>query len=145
MGWGFPAAIGAKVARPGVPVLDIAGDGSFNMTENSLATSVTEGIPVIVFLINNYLLGMVAQWQRTFYERRMIGVDQKECPDYVRLAQAYGAEGVRAESLEEIGSAVRTAISSEVATVIDIPINPEEDVLPFVAPGTPLRDMILPS
>lgn len=115
------------------------------MTENSLATSVTEGIPVIVFLINNYLLGMVAQWQRTFYERRMIGVDQKECPDYVRLAQAYGAEGVRAESLEEIGSAVRTAISSEVATVIDIPINPEEDVLPFVAPGTPLRDMILPS
>lgn len=145
MGWGFPAAIGAKVARPGVPVLDIAGDGSFNMTENSLATSVTEGIPVVVFLINNYLLGMVAQWQRTFYKRRMIGVDQKECPDYVRLAQAYGAEGVRAESLDEVGSAVRTAISSEVATVIDIPINPEEDVLPFVAPGTPLRDMILPS
>lgn len=145
MGWGFPAAIGAKVARPGVPVLDIAGDGSFNMTENSLATSVTEGIPVVVFLINNYLLGMVAQWQRTFYERRMIGVDQKECPDYVRLAQAYGAEGVRAESLDEVGSAVRNAISAEVATVIDIPINPEEDVLPFVAPGTPLRDMILPS
>jgi len=145
MGWGFPAAIGAKVARPGVPVLDIAGDGSFNMTENSLATSVTEGIPVIVFLINNYMLGMVAQWQRTFYERRMIGVDQKECPDYVRLAQAYGAEGVRAESLDEIGSAVRAAISCEAPTVIDIPIDPEEDVLPFVAPGTPLRDMILPS
>lgn len=145
MGWGFPAAIGAKVARPGVPVLDIAGDGSFNMTENSLATSVTEGIPVIVFLINNYLLGMVAQWQRTFYERRMIGVDQKECPDYVRLAQAYGAEGVRAESLDEVGSAVRAAISCEAPTVIDIPIDPEEDVLPFVAPGTPLRDMILPS
>jgi len=145
MGWGFPAAIGAKVARPGVPVLDIAGDGSFNMTENSLATSVTEGIPVIVFLINNYMLGMVAQWQRTFYERRMIGVDQKECPDYVRLAQAYGAEGVRAESLDEVGSAVRAAISCEAPTVIDIPIDPEEDVLPFVAPGTPLRDMILPS
>ncbi len=145
MGWGFPAAIGAKVARPDVPVIDIAGDGSFNMTENSLATSVTEDIPVIVFLINNYLLGMVAQWQRTFYERRMIGVDQKDCPDYVKLAQAYGAEGIRAESLDEIGSAVRTALSNSVATVIDIPINPEEDVLPFVAPGTPLRDMILPS
>ncbi len=145
MGWGFPAAIGAKVARPDVPVIDIAGDGSFNMTENSLATSVTEDIPVIVFLINNYLLGMVAQWQRTFYERRMIGVDQKECPDYVKLAQAYGAEGIKAESLDEIGSAVRTALSNNVATVIDIPINPEEDVLPFVAPGTPLRDMILPS
>jgi len=69
MGWGFPAAIGAKVARPDVPVLDIAGDGSFNMTENSLATSVLEDIPVIVFLINNFSLGMVAQWQRTFYEK----------------------------------------------------------------------------
>ena len=75
MGWGFPAAIGAKVAKPDVPVVDIAGDGSFNMTENSLATSVLEDIPVIVFLVNNFTLGMVAQWQRTFYDRRMIGVD----------------------------------------------------------------------
>ena len=77
MGWGFPAAIGAKVAKPDVPVVDIAGDGSFNMTENSLATSVLEDIPVIVFLVNNFTLGMVAQWQRTFYDRRMIGVDQR--------------------------------------------------------------------
>ena len=145
MGWGFPAAIGAKVARPGVPVLDIAGDGSFNMTENSLATSVLEDIPVIVFLINNYMLGMVAQWQRTFYDRRMIGVAQKDCPDYVALAKSYGAEGIRAESLGEIRSAMKTALSNNVATVIDIPISPEEDVLPFVAPGTSLKEMILPS
>ena len=145
MGWGFPAAIGAKVARPDVPVVDIAGDGSFNMTENSLATSVLEDIPVIVFLVNNFTLGMVAQWQRTFYDRRMIGVDQKHCPDYVRLAESYGAQGVRAETLDELGRAVRTALRSEVATVIDIPIDPEEDVLPFVAPGTSLKEMILPS
>ncbi len=145
MGWGFPAAIGAKVARPGVPVVDIAGDGSFNMTENSLATSVLEDIPVIVFLVNNFTLGMVAQWQRTFYDRRMIGVDQKHCPDYVKLARSYGAQGLRAQSLDELGAAVKEALSSEVATVIDIPIDPEEDVLPFVAPGTPLKDMILPS
>lgn len=145
MGWGFPAAIGAKVARPNVPVLDIAGDGSFNMTENSLATSVLEDIPVIVFLMNNYTLGMVAQWQRTFYNRRMIGVDQKKCPDYVKLAQSYGAEGIRVGSLDELGNAVKTALSNNVATVIDIPINPEEDVLPFVAPGTSLKDMVLPS
>lgn len=145
MGWGFPAAIGAKVARPDVPVVDIAGDGSFNMTENSLATSVLEGIPVIVFLVNNFTLGMVAQWQRTFYDRRMIGVDQKHCPDYVRLAESYGAQGIRAESLDELGRAVRTALRSDVATVIDIPIDPEEDVLPFVAPGTSLKEMILPS
>ncbi len=145
MGWGFPAAIGAKVARPDVPVVDIAGDGSFNMTENSLATCMTEDIPVIVFLINNYSLGMVAQWQRTFYDRRMIGVDQKNCPDYIKIAESYGAQGIRAQSLDELEKAIKVGLKSDVATVIDIPIDPLEDVLPFVAPGTPLKDMILPS
>ncbi len=145
MGWGFPASIGAKVARPDVPVVDIAGDGSFNMTENSLATCITEDIPVIVFLINNYSLGMVAQWQRTFYDRRMIGVDQKNCPDYIKIAESYGAQGIRAQSLDELEKAIKVALKSDVATVIDIPIDPLEDVLPFVAPGTPLKDMILPS
>lgn len=145
MGWGFPAAIGAKTAKPDVPVVDIAGDGSFNMTENSLATSVLENLPVIVFLINNYTLGMVAQWQRTFYDRRMIGVDQKNCPDYVKIAESYGAQGIRAQSLDELEKAIKIGLKSDVATVIDIPIDPEEDVLPFVAPGTPLKDMILPS
>ena len=145
MGWGFPAAIGAKAARPDVPVVDIAGDGSFNMTENSLATSVLENLPVIVFLVNNYTLGMVAQWQRTFYDRRMIGVDQKHCPDYVKLAESYGAQGIRAQSLDELEHAIKAGLKSDVATVIDIPIDPEEDVLPFVAPGTSLKEMILPS
>ena len=145
MGWGFPASIGAKAAKPDVPVVDIAGDGSFNMTENSLATSVLENLPVIVFLVNNYSLGMVAQWQRTFYDRRMIGVDQKDCPDYVKIAESYGAQGIRAQSLDELEKAIKVGLKSDVATVIDIPIDPEEDVLPFVAPGTPLKDMILPS
>lgn len=145
MGWGFPAAIGAKVARPDVPVVDIAGDGSFNMTENSLATSILEDIPVIVFLVNNYSLGMVAQWQRTFYSRRMVGVDQGRCPDYVKLAESYGAQGIRAQSMDELDSAIKAALRSDVATVIDIPIDPEEDVLPFVQPGTPLSKMVLPS
>ena len=145
MGWGFPAAIGAKTARPDVPVVDIAGDGSFNMTEHSLATSVLEDLPVIVFLINNYSLGMVAQWQRTFYDRRMIGIDLKKCPDYVKLAESYGAQGIRAQSMDELEKAIKTGLNSDVATVIDIPIDPEEDVLPFVAPGTSLKEMILPS
>ena len=146
MGWGFPAAIGAKVAKPDVHVVDIAGDGSFAMTENSLATAVLEDIPVIVFVMNNFTLGMVAQWQRTFYQRRMIGVDQgKYCPDYVKLAESYGAQGLRAQSMDELDKAIKTALSSDVATVIDIPIDPEEDVLPFVAPGTSLADMVLPS
>jgi acetolactate synthase-1/2/3 large subunit len=145
MGWGFPASIGAKTARPDLPVVDIAGDGSFNMTENSLATSVLDNLPVIVFLVNNYTLGMVAQWQRTFYDRRMIGVDQKQCPDYVKLAESYGAQGIRVGNLDELGQAIKAGLKSDVATVIDIPIDPEEDVLPFVAPGTSLKDMILPS
>ena len=145
MGWGFPAAIGAKTARPDVPVVDIAGDGSFNMTEHSLATAVLEDLPVIVFLINNYSLGMVAQWQRTFYDRRMVGVDLKKCPDYVKLAESYGAQGIRAQSMDELEKAIKDGLKSDVATVIDIPIDPEEDVLPFVAPGTGLKDMILPS
>jgi acetolactate synthase-1/2/3 large subunit len=142
MGFGFPASIGAKAAKPEVPVVDIAGDGSFNMTENSLAVSVLDNLPVIVFLMNNYMLGMVAQWQRTFYKRRYMGVHQHNCPDYTKLAEAYGAQGIKAQSINELDKAIRSALKSEVATVIDIPIDPEEDVYPFVAPGTGLKDMI---
>lgn len=142
MGFGFPASIGAKAAKPEVPVVDIAGDGSFNMTENSLAVSVLEKLPVIVFLMNNYMLGMVAQWQRTFYNRRYSGVEQHQCPDYVKIAEAYGAQGIRAQSMHELEKAIKSALKSDVATVIDIPIDPEEDVYPFVAPGTGLKDMI---
>jgi acetolactate synthase I/II/III large subunit len=143
MGFGFPASIGAKAAKPQVPVIDIAGDGSFNMTENSLAVSVLEKLPVIVFLLNNYMLGMVAQWQRTFYNRRYSGVQQNRCPDYVKLAESYGAQGIRVQSINELDKAIKTGISSDVATVIDIPIDPEEDVYPFVAPGSGLKDMIV--
>jgi acetolactate synthase-1/2/3 large subunit len=142
MGFGFPASIGAKAAMPEVPVVDIAGDGSFNMTENSLAVSVLDNLPVIVFLMNNYMLGMVAQWQRTFYNRRYKGVHQHNCPDYVKIAQAYSAQGIKAQSLSELEKAIKSALKMEVATVIDIVIDPEEDVYPFVVPGTGLKDMI---
>jgi acetolactate synthase-1/2/3 large subunit len=142
MGFGFPASIGAKAARKNVPVVDIAGDGSFNMTENSLAVSVLDELPVIVFLLNNFMLGMVAQWQRTFYNRRYSGVHLKNCPDYCKIAESYGAQGIRVQSMDELEKAIKTAIKSDVATVIDIPIDPNEDVYPFVAPGTGLKDMV---
>jgi acetolactate synthase I/II/III large subunit len=142
MGFGFPASIGAKAAKPEAPVVDIAGDGSFHMTENALAVSVLDKLPVIVFRLNNYMLGMVAQWQRTFYDRRYMGVHQRNCPDYVKIAEAYGATGIRVGSISELEKAIKYAVTSEVATVIDIPIDPEEDVYPFVAPGTGLKDMI---
>jgi acetolactate synthase-1/2/3 large subunit len=143
MGFGFPASIGAKAAKNDVPVVDIAGDGSFSMTENSLAVSVLEDLPVIVFLLNNQMLGMVAQWQRTFYNRRYSGVHQKNCPDYCKLAESYGAQAFRVASMDELDRAIKNSVKSNVATVIDIPIDPDEDVYPFVAPGTGLKDMII--
>ena len=143
MGWGFPAAIGAKTARPDVNVVDIAGDGSVQMTESALATSVTEKLPVITVIFNNGMLGMVAQWQRLFYERKYIGVELEGIPDYVKIAEAYGAQGIRAQSMNEFEKALKNALNSDVATVIDVPINPDEDVFPFVVPNTALKDMVI--
>ena len=143
MGWGFPAAIGVKAAKPDVPVVDIAGDGSFGMTENSMATSVEEELPVIVVVLNNNMLGMVAQWQRLFFDHRYSAVKLKGNPDMVKLAEAYGAEGVRVDSLESFDAAVRRAIKSDVSTVIDVPIDPEENVYPIVPPGAGLKDALL--
>ena len=135
MGFGFPAAIGAKVACPNKPVVDIAGDGSFRMTEQELATSVTEDIPVIVIVLNNSVLGMVAQWQRLFFKKRYSAIKLGNSPNFVKLAEAYGAQGQRAESLNEVSEAVKKALKSDVTTVIDIPISSEEDVVPMVPPG----------
>jgi len=135
MGFGFPAAIGAKVACPDRPVVDIAGDGSFLMTEQELACSVAEKIPVTVIVLNNSVLGMVAQWQRMLYKRRYMAVNLGKTPDFVKLAEAYGAQGLRANSIEEFQKAVNTALKSDVTTVIDVPIGSEQDVVPFVPPG----------
>jgi acetolactate synthase-1/2/3 large subunit len=142
MGFGFPASIGAKVACPLCPVVDIAGDGSFRMTEQELGTSVTEDIPVIVVVLNNSMLGMVAQWQRLFYKRKYAAVKLGSLPDFAKLAQAYGAEGTRIGSLKEFSAAMKKALKNEVTTVIDVPISPEEDVFPMVPPGKGLKDTI---
>lgn len=135
MGFGFPAAIGAKVACPDRPVVDIAGDGSFIMSEQELACSVMENIPVTVIVLNNSVLGMVAQWQRTLYNRRYMAVNLGKTPDFVKLAEAYGAQGFRVGSMDEFQKAVKTALTSKVTTVIDVPIGSETDVVPFVPPG----------
>jgi len=142
MGFGFPASIGAKVACPSCPVVDVAGDGSFRMTEQELGTSVTEDIPVIVVVLNNSMLGMVAQWQRLFYKGRYAAVKLGSVPDFAKLAQAYGAEGVRVGSLNEFSDAMKKALKTEVTTVIDVPISPEEDVFPMVPPGKGLKDTV---
>jgi len=123
-------------------VVDIAGDGSFIMTEQDLATSVLENIPVTVIVLNNLMLGMVAQWQRFFFKRRYSAVKLGSVPDFVKLAEAYGAQGVRVGSFDEFSKAVRKAIKSEVTTVIDVPISPEEDVFPMVPAGKSLKEMV---
>jgi len=135
MGFGFPAAIGAKVACPDRPVVDIAGDGSFLMTEQELACSVAENIPVTVIVLNNSVLGMVAQWQRMLYKKRYMAVNLGKTPDFVKLAEAYGAQGIRVASIAEFQAAIKKALKSKVTTVIDVPIGSEEDVVPFVPPG----------
>jgi acetolactate synthase-1/2/3 large subunit len=140
MGFGFPAALGAKVARPDTSVLDIAGDGSFAMTENALAASVEEQIPVTVVILNNRMLGMVAQWHRIFYGRRYFAVKLGRSPCFPKLAEAYGAVGMQVGDYKELSRAVTNALGSRVTTVIDVPISPEEDVTPMVAPGAALTE-----
>ena len=142
MGFGFPAAIGAKTACPDRPVVDIAGDGSFIMTEQELACSVIENIPVIVIVLNNGVLGMVAQWQRMFYKKRYTAVKLGTYPDFVKLAEAYGAQGFHVGSIAEFQKAVKTALRTNVTTVIDIPISSEEDVVPMVPPGCGLNQQV---
>jgi len=142
MGFGFPASLGAKVACPDVPVVDIAGDGSFLMTEQDLASSVTEKIPVIVIILDNRFLGMVAQWQRLFYDGRYSSIDLGKTPDFVKLAEAFGAQGIYAGSLSEFKKAVQIALKSDVTTVIDVPISSEENVFPMVPPGGEITKII---
>ena len=142
MGFGFPASLGAKVACPNRPVVDIAGDGSFLMTENELACSVTENIPVTVIVLNNSVLGMVAQWQRTLYNRRYMAVNLGKSPDFVKLAEAYGAQGFNVTSLPEFHKAIKESLKSKITTVINVPISSETDVMPFVPPGCGLPQQV---
>jgi acetolactate synthase-1/2/3 large subunit len=113
------------------------------MTENALAASVEERIPVAVVILNNRMLGMVAQWHRRFYGRRYIGVELGKSPCFPKLAEAYGAVGIQVQDYKELTSAVKSALTSNVTTVIDVPISPEEDVMPMLAPGAGLEEVAL--
>ncbi len=135
MGFGFPASIGAKCAFPDRKVVDIAGDGSIQMVFHEFATAVSEDLPVIVCVFNNGWLGMVRQWQKLFNEKRYSGTQLRNNPDFVKLAQAYGADGVKVDRSSELKEAIERSIRSEVPFIIDISIDPEEDVLPMIPPG----------
>ena len=142
MGYGFPASLGMQVGRPGELVFCIAGDGSFQMNIQELATAVAYRLPVKVAIINNQYLGMVRQWQQMFFRRRYSSVGLQQGPDFVKVAEAYGALGLRAEKPSEVGPVLRCAIETDGPVVIDFRVRPEENVFPIVPPGSPINEMI---
>ena len=152
MGYGFPASIGAKVGNPDKTVIDIAGDGSFQMNIQELATAVVNKVGVIVCILNNSYLGMVRQWQQLFYNRRYSAVqlcthakrpDSCPVPDFVKVAQAYGAEGLRVEKKEQVVPALKKALKiKNKPVIIDFIVEEEENVFPMVPAGAALDEII---
>jgi len=142
MGFGFPAAMGAKKGRPDKVVFDIAGDGSFQMNSQELATVVKNDIPVIVAILNNGFLGMVRQWQDLFFDKRYSFTSIDDSVDFVKLAEAYGALGLRVTKPEEVGPALKEAVDSLRPTVIDFVVEREENVSPMVPAGAAINEIL---
>ncbi len=143
MGFGLPAAIGAQVAKPGKLVVDIAGDGSIQMNIQEMATAIQYGLPVKVVILNNRYLGMVRQWQELFYDKRYAYTDMDHAPDFVKLAEAYGAMGLRATSPDQVESVLMQGLSVPQAAIMDFWVDREECVYPMVPAGAPLTEMLL--
>lgn len=160
MGYGFPAAIGAQIAQPDKLVFDIAGDGSIQMNIQELATAVSHGLSVNIAILNNHYLGMVRQWQEMFYGRRYSGTclsRRVDCPpdcerpgehcpefipDFIKIAEAYGAKGIRVTESSQVQSALETAIQTKGPVIIEFMVNKEENVYPMVPAGATLNQMI---
>ncbi len=142
MGFGLPAAMGAKVGCPDQDVILIAGDGSIQMNIQELAACSQEGIDVKVLIMNNGCLGMVRQWQELFWEKRYSHVDMGDFPDYVKLAEAYGATGIRLTDKSTLVDDIRAAIATAGPVVVDVRVTEEENVYPMISPGMPARDMV---
>ena len=143
MGFGFPAAIGAKLARPGEEVWAVAGDGGFQMTFSELATAAVHGIAVKVLVINNNYLGMVRQWQELFFENRLSGVDLEGNPDFVKLAEAYGVKGLRIRRPGDVDRKLQEAREHDGPVVVVAEVVKEDNVFPMIPAGAPLSHMIV--
>jgi acetolactate synthase-1/2/3 large subunit len=143
MGYGLPAAVGAKAARPDATVVCVDGDGCFQMTSQELATAVTENLPIVVVIVNNGYLGMVRQWQDMFYEERFSQVRLGQAsPDYVKLAEAYGAVGLRAETDDELETALAEALACGRTAVVDCRVDPAEHCFPMIPAGAAALDLV---
>jgi acetolactate synthase-1/2/3 large subunit len=142
MGYGYPASIGAKVGKPDRVVFNIAGDGSFQMNSQEIATAVQNDIPVIVAIMNNGYLGMVRQWQELFFEKRYSHTCIRDSVDFVKLAEAYGAVGIRVEKTSEVKPALEKAMDSGKPVIIDFIVECEENVSPMVPAGAPINEIL---
>ena len=142
MGFGLGASIGAQIGNPDKQVINIAGDGCFRMNMNELATAVRQELPLIEIIVNNSVLGMVHQWQGLFYEKRYSHTVLKDPVDYVKLAEAMGAEAVRVTTREEFTEAFAKALESKVPFVMDCVVNSDDNVWPMVAPGKAISDVV---
>ena len=143
MGFGFPAAMGAQAAFPGRLVLCIAGDGSIQMNMQEMATAVVHKLPVKIIILNNRFHGMVRQWQDLFYEGRYASSYLETTPDFVKLAEAYGAVGLRADKPSEIDAVIKEAIAVNKPVIVDVPTYPYENVYPMIPAGGCNHEMIL--
>ncbi len=143
MGFGLPAAIGAQVAQPDKTVVDIAGDGSIQMNIQEMAVAVQYQLPVKVVILNNRYLGMVRQWQELFYGRRYSSTGMEHAPDFVKLAEAYGAIGLRAQKPEEVDTILKEGLAAPGPVIMDFIVSREEGVYPMVPAGAPITKMLL--
>ncbi len=142
MGFGLPAAMGAQVGCPDDTVVCVAGDGSVQMNMQELATCAEEKIPIKVFIMNNGYLGMVRQWQELFWDKRYSQVDMGRYPDFVKLADAYGATGIRLTDKTTLVADMREALATEGPVLVDVRVTREENTYPMIAPGQAARDMV---
>jgi acetolactate synthase-1/2/3 large subunit len=142
MGFGLPAAMGAKVGCPDQTVVCVSGDGSIQMNIQELATCAEEGIAVKVFVMNNGYLGMVRQWQELFWDRRYSQVETGRWPDLVRLAEGYGATGMRFTDKRTLVDDLRGALATDGPVLVDVRVTPEENTYPMIPAGQPARNMV---
>lgn len=143
MGFGFGAAMGSCIGRGGKKTVLITSDGSFHMNMNEIATAVTYNLPIMVVILNNSVLGMVRQWQTLFFGKRYSQTTLDRKTDYVKLAQAFGARGIKVEKIEELEPAIRQAYEAESPIVIEAVIDRDEKVLPMIPPGGTIKDIIV--
>jgi acetolactate synthase I/II/III large subunit len=142
MGFGLPAAMGAKVGRPDQTVVCIAGDGSVQMNMQELATCTQEGIGIKVFIMNNGYLGMVRQWQELFWDKRYSHVEMGQWPDFVKLAEAYGAKGLRLEDKHSLVADMKEVLAMDGPVLVDVRVTREENTYPMIPAGQPARNMV---